>query len=79
MIQADRERQIAEVIHANGCYVFLQLWALGRAARPAVLHAEDPEYEYVAPSAIGLRARPDDVPRALTKDGELRHSPEVCL
>ena len=76
---ADCGWQIAEVIHASGCYVFLQLWALGRAARPAVLHAEDPEYEYVAPSAIGLRARPDDVPRALTKAGELTRALELSL
>ena len=57
-------------VHAKGSYIYLQLWALGRAARPAALHQEDPNYPYVAASPIALSTSPEDVPRELTKDGE---------
>lgn len=56
-------------MHAKGSHIFVQIWALGRAARPAMLHKEFPDYPYVAASPIPLNERPDDVPRALTKEG----------
>lgn len=31
---------ITEAVHAKGSFIFMQLWALGRAANPEVLHAE---------------------------------------
>ena len=54
-------------MHANGSYIFLQLWALGRAARPEVL-AQEGDYDSVAPSAIPLssRAPGSPAPRSLT-------------
>ncbi|KAI0820031.1 NADH:flavin oxidoreductase/NADH oxidase [Trametes gibbosa] len=61
-------KRITDAVHANGSYIFLQLWALGRAARPALLHQEDPSYPYVSASPIALSTSPDDVPHALTKD-----------
>ena len=30
--------QIVDAVHAKGSYIYLQIWALGRAARPALLH-----------------------------------------
>ena len=56
-------------MHEKGSYIFLQLWALGRAARPALLHKESPDYPHVAASPIPLSDHPEDVPRALTTDG----------
>ena len=56
-------------MHAKGSHIYLQLWALGRAARPDTLHQEFPDAPYVAPSAIALSTQPDAVPRELTKDG----------
>jgi NADPH2 dehydrogenase len=49
-------------VHANGSYIFLQLWALGRAADPAVLKQEC-GFDLVAPSPISFN---DNVPRELT-------------
>ncbi|KAI0677543.1 NADH:flavin oxidoreductase/NADH oxidase [Trametes maxima] len=61
-------KKITGAVHAKGSYIFLQLWALGRAARPALLHQENPDYPYVSASAIPLSTSPEDVPRELTKD-----------
>ena len=65
----DATLQVVDAVHSKGSYIYLQLWALGRAARPAMLHKEFPDYPYVSASPIPLSERPDDVPRALTQDG----------
>ncbi len=57
-------------MHKNGSYIYLQLWALGRAARTEVFKKEDPSFEQVAPSAIALSNHQDDVPRELNKEGK---------
>ncbi|KAJ7255776.1 hypothetical protein C8J57DRAFT_1186402 [Mycena rebaudengoi] len=61
-------KQITDSVHAQGSFIYLQLWALGRAARPAELHAEDPSMPYVSASDIPLRERPatDIPPRPLS-------------
>ncbi|PIL29738.1 hypothetical protein GSI_08177 [Ganoderma sinense ZZ0214-1] len=61
-------KKVVDTVHAKGSHIYLQLWALGRAARPDVLHKEFPDVPYVAPSAIALSTQPDSVPRELTKD-----------
>ncbi|KAF7798994.1 hypothetical protein EIP86_010223 [Pleurotus ostreatoroseus] len=58
-------KKVTDAVHAKGSYIFLQLWALGRAADPDVLKAEDASLPYVAPSAIQLTGKPFP-PRALT-------------
>ena len=55
----------------------MQIWALGRAAIPAVVKAEDPNFEYVSASDIPLCDRPQDVPRPLTIPGELAAYPQM--
>ena len=45
--------QVTDAVHANGSYIFLQLWALGRTADPAVLKKEG-GFELVAASPIPL-------------------------
>ncbi|KAI8993862.1 NADH:flavin oxidoreductase/NADH oxidase [Trametes punicea] len=61
-------KKITDAVHAKGSYIYLQLWALGRAARPAALKKENPEFPYVSASPIALRTSPNDVPRELRKD-----------
>ena len=54
--------KITDSVHANGSYIFLQLWALGRVADPAILKQEG-GFDLVAPSPISLD---NNVPRELT-------------
>ncbi|KAJ8095061.1 hypothetical protein PM082_010279 [Marasmius tenuissimus] len=58
-------KEIVDAIHAKGSYVYLQLWALGRAAEPAQFHAEDSSYPYVSASDLPMSDRPM-APRPLT-------------
>jgi NADPH2 dehydrogenase len=56
------------VVHKNGSFIFLQLWATGRTAKPEVLQ-EEGGYALVAPSPIPLASKgadPPPLPRALT-------------
>lgn len=55
-----------DAVHARGSYVFLQLWALGRVADPAVLEEEGP-YPYVGASEVAYTGKPCP-PRPLTVD-----------
>ncbi|KAI0690079.1 NADH:flavin oxidoreductase/NADH oxidase [Cerioporus squamosus] len=61
-------KKVTDAVHAKGSFIFSQLWALGRAARPDLLHKESPDYPYVSSSPIPLSDRPNDIPRELTKD-----------
>ena len=45
--------KITDAVHANGSYIFVQLWALGRTADPVVLKQEG-GFGLVAPSPIPL-------------------------
>ena len=63
--------QISEAVHAKGSFIYLQLWAMGRAARSELLRKETPEFGAVAPSPIPLSTTPNDVPHELTIDGAL--------
>ena len=59
--------QIVDAVHANGSYIFLQLWAFGRAADVELLKAEDPNFEFVSASAIPMSPS-HPTPRPLTVD-----------
>ncbi|KAI5823787.1 NADH:flavin oxidoreductase/NADH oxidase [Schizophyllum commune Tattone D] len=63
--QISKWKEVTDTVHAEGSFIYLQLWALGRAAVAAELKAEDPSFDYVAPSAIKLTGH-DETPRALT-------------
>lgn len=52
-------------VHAKGGYIFMQIWFEGRPAHPAVLKAEDPSYEVVAPSPFYIPDT-DHTPREVT-------------
>ena len=62
--------KVTDAVHAKGSFIFLQLWALGRVASPAVLKQEG-GFDVVAPSPIrvsGVTLPGDEavVPRELT-------------
>ena len=57
-------------MHAEGSYIYLQLFAFGRGANPEALREEDPGYDYVAPSPIPLKSKVE-IPRELTKEGSV--------
>jgi len=64
--------QITEAVHRNKSFIYLQLWALGRAAQPRQL-AKEPsstgqDLPFVGPSPLRLSTSPasDPTPRALT-------------
>ena len=60
-------------VHENGSFIYLQPWALGRAALPDVLEKEGHPLVAPGPIPIPLRTKDDDdtpppLPRALTVD-----------
>ncbi|KAF4588533.1 hypothetical protein EYR40_010085 [Pleurotus pulmonarius] len=61
--QIEAWKQITDAVHAQGSYIYLQLWALGRSGNPDVLAAEG--LPYVSASDIPLKSvapRPLSVP-----------------
>ncbi|KAF9238925.1 hypothetical protein BU15DRAFT_88172 [Melanogaster broomeanus] len=64
--QIEAWKQVTDAVHAQGSYIFLQLWALGRAADPSVLEKQDPPSPYVSASPIALSGTAVP-PRALTE------------
>ncbi|KAF8187963.1 FMN-linked oxidoreductase [Mycena galopus ATCC 62051] len=47
-------KTVTDAVHAKGSFIFMQLWALGRAAEYAQLQSEDPSYPYVSASDVPL-------------------------
>ncbi|VDB93777.1 unnamed protein product [Peniophora sp. CBMAI 1063] len=60
-------KKITDAVHAKHSYIYVQLWALGRAAYPEVLKKEGP-YDVVSASDIPLADadHPGHTPRPLT-------------
>ncbi|KAJ7620228.1 hypothetical protein FB45DRAFT_754645 [Roridomyces roridus] len=58
-------KQITDSVHDAGSYIFLQVWAMGRAADPNGLRMEDPSLPYVSASNVNL-GRIQEAPRPLT-------------
>ncbi|KAL7283668.1 hypothetical protein ACG7TL_003104 [Trametes sanguinea] len=58
-------KKVVEAVHANASFIYLQIWALGRGAKYDELKKENPDFPYVAPSAIPLKGS-KETPRALT-------------
>jgi NADPH2 dehydrogenase len=59
-------REVTEEIHAKRCYIFCQLWALGRAADPKLL--EKNGHKLVSSGNIAMSADAP-VPQLLTEEG----------
>ncbi|KAI0772354.1 NADH:flavin oxidoreductase/NADH oxidase [Trametes elegans] len=58
-------KRIADAVHAQGSFISMQLWGLGRAARLTEIRKEIPDFPYVSASDVPLPGR-DDVPRPLS-------------
>ncbi|KAL1752254.1 hypothetical protein FB107DRAFT_250941 [Schizophyllum commune] len=58
-------KEVADAVHAKQSFLFMQLWATGRAGVPAIFKAGG--HPYVSASSIKL-ADKDETPRELTKD-----------
>ncbi|KAI0076972.1 NADH:flavin oxidoreductase/NADH oxidase [Panus rudis PR-1116 ss-1] len=57
-------KKVTQVIHKNNSFIFAQLWALGRAAVPAVLARDG--FPYISASDIPLSGKESDPPRPLS-------------
>jgi len=57
-------KKVTDAVHAQGSFIYLQLWALGRAADPEILIKEG-NFDYVSSSASRLKGIDKD-PRPLT-------------
>ncbi|EMD36593.1 hypothetical protein CERSUDRAFT_115632 [Gelatoporia subvermispora B] len=58
-------KHVTDAVHARGSYIFLQIWASGRATYLDALEAEDPSLPYISASDVKLSTRPV-APRPLT-------------
>jgi NADPH2 dehydrogenase len=47
-------KKVTDAVHAKGSFMYLQLWALGRAASVEQLKKEDPSFEYVSAGDVPL-------------------------
>src|SRR5712672_999697 len=63
MLNLNKKKKVTDAVHAKGSFIFLQLWALGRAATPETLKQEG-GFELVAPSPIPLSMDKSYVPGA---------------
>lgn len=57
---------MTDAVHKNQSFIYLQIWALGRTAEPAVLKKENPTFDLVSASDVALSYKPDNTPRPLT-------------
>lgn len=64
---ADSTTQVTDAVHAQGSFIYLQLWATGRTGSPETLEAEG-HFPYISSSDIPLSGRAVR-PRALTVEG----------
>ncbi|EIW56409.1 NADH:flavin oxidoreductase/NADH oxidase [Trametes versicolor FP-101664 SS1] len=63
--QINSWKRITDAVHAKGSFIYMQIWALGRAARITELRKEQPDFPYVSASDVPLTGR-TDIPRPLT-------------
>jgi len=56
-------KKVTDAVHAKGSFIYIQLWALGRAADPELLAKEG--YDYVSSSPVQMDGK-DRAPRSLT-------------
>ena len=66
--QIDAWLKVTDAVHQKGSFIFLQLWALGRAATPEVMAEEAGEDGIVSSSAVPIEEG-RLVPRALSEEG----------
>ncbi|KAF8997282.1 hypothetical protein BDQ17DRAFT_1248761 [Cyathus striatus] len=59
-------KEIVDAVHANGSFIFVQIFAHGRAVFPSLL--EEESFTLVGPSPIPLSNEPTLVPKELTRE-----------
>jgi NADPH2 dehydrogenase len=64
MMQTSSPVQVTDAVHAKNSFIYLQLWALGRAAKPEVL-TEEGDLPYVSASSVPLKKRDSTTPSSL--------------
>lgn len=60
-------KNITDAVHKKGSFIFCQLWALGRAAKPEIVRKEAGEKSFVSSSTVPMQAGTEE-PRALEED-----------
>ncbi|CAE6429453.1 unnamed protein product, partial [Rhizoctonia solani] len=60
-------KKITDAVHSKGSYIFMQLWALGRAAEPEVLRREGHPYVSSSASTLQRKGYPNIAPQELTR------------
>ena len=65
--QIEAWSKVTDAVHKKGSYIFCQLWALGRAADPAIVRSEAGEKSFVSSSAVPMQAE-GEIPRALEEE-----------
>ncbi|OCB91219.1 NADH:flavin oxidoreductase/NADH oxidase [Sanghuangporus baumii] len=78
--QVDAWKKVVDAVHAQGSYIFMQLWQLGRTAMPEILSLPDcPKnpggpYPFVSSSAVAMPERRDGpLPRPLEHEEILEY------
>lgn len=61
-------KRVTDAVHARDCFIYCQLWALGRAADKGVLRAEAPAGKDWFASASAIAMAGGDVPRELSEE-----------
>ncbi|TFK62755.1 NADH:flavin oxidoreductase/NADH oxidase [Pluteus cervinus] len=61
-------KEIVDAVHAQGSFIFLQLWALGRAAIPDVLQVEGVDHA-ISSGSIPISKPGSSIPVSLTLEG----------
>ncbi|KAJ9644996.1 hypothetical protein H2204_001458 [Knufia peltigerae] len=62
-------KKVTDAVHEKKCFIFCQLWALGRRADPEILqNAEGGPYPLVGPSSKPVVEGSQSVPHALTRE-----------
>ena len=51
--------KVTDAVHAKGSYMYLQIWALGRAASVEKLKKEDPSFDYVSAGDVPVPRKPE--------------------
>ncbi|KAF6746161.1 NADH:flavin oxidoreductase/NADH oxidase [Ephemerocybe angulata] len=59
-------KEVTDAVHSNGSFIFLQLWAIGRAAQPKFLEALGIPHTAASPIRLSTRPETDPAPRAMT-------------
>jgi NADPH2 dehydrogenase len=57
--------QVTNAVHAHGSFIFLQLWALGRATDAGILKRDDLSFDVISPWEVPITGS-EAVPQPLT-------------